>query len=208
MIASMTRAQFLRQLDQQFAALRQMPKPIPVQERHRYSVEQGISAVSAGEFLKIGDALYRVSDENHYAEGRDRWHELVLYCIQTGETTYLEWEKDDVVELDLTIRAVSLKELGVRADTIEEMSEEEEGEIRFDGRTFLYEDDYRAYFSRGASSDREEVYVYEFEAADGALRLTVEEWGDDKSGYDYEAFISRPLEHHEVEFIALASSDT
>ena len=192
----------LRRIDLQFEAVRAMPRPIPSAERYRH----GIDEVGRGGYIRVAGQIHRVEEVSHYQQKKSRFYELELFGLTTGEKRYLEWEKDDAVEVCFNQPAISLRELGLSADDIEEMSEKEEGTIRHDGKTYRYDDDYKALYHRGGGAEGERVYMYEFETADERSCLTVEEWGDKEGGYEYEVYISEDLDPDVVEVLVVGSA--
>jgi len=191
----------LRRLDRQFDAIRAMPEPIAPRDRYRHGIED----VRAGAYLRVAGEIHRVESVSEYRDKSSRWHELELLGLECGESRYVEWEKDDEIEISVNGPELSLADVGVSADDVEEMSEEEEGQITFEGRTYHYDDDYGATYHRSGSSEGEKVYFYDFETSDERYCLTIEEWGDQQQGYEYAAFVSEYLEPDAIEVVSLGS---
>lgn len=212
----------LRRIDRQFDAVRAMPAPIPARERYRHGIED----LAVGGYARCGGQLYQVVSISEYREKRESWWELECFSLTSGETTSIEWEKDDEIEISVSGPELSLSEVGVTADQVEAMSDAEAGKISFGGRTYHYDDDYGAtYFRDGAGSGEgdgsgegaasgesaasgkgEKVYFYDFETSDEKYCLAVEEWGDKSSGYEYVAFVSEYVEPDAIEVLVLAGS--
>jgi hypothetical protein len=192
----------LRRIDRQFDAVRTMPEPIPVRERYRLGIED----LTVGSHLRCGGQLYHVVAIGQYKEKSEAWPELECFSLTSGETTYIEWEKDDEIEISVNGPELSLSDIGVTADQVEAMSEEEEGKITFEGRTFHYDDDYGATYHRDADSPGDKVYFYDFETKDEKFCLTVEEWGDANEGYEYVAFVSEYVEPDAIEVVSLGGA--
>ena len=192
----------LRRIDRQFDGVRAMPEPIPLRERYR----NGIEDVREGGYLRCAGQLYRVVSISQYREKNESWSELEVFSLTTGDSTYLEWEKDDQVEISLSGPELSLSDLGVTSDQVEAMSNEEEGRISFDGRSYHYDDDYGATYFRSSGAEGEPVYCYDFESKDEKYSLTVEEWGSENEGYEYSAFVSEYIEPEAVEVLVLAAN--
>lgn len=190
----------LRRIDRQFDATREMPEPIPVRERHR----KGIEDVHEGDYFRCAGPLYRVVSVAQYREKQSNWLELEIFSLTSGETTYLEWEKDDHVEISLNGPELSLSEIGVTPDQVEAMSKAGAGQISFGGRRYDYDDDYAARYFRGGAGEGEPVYFYDFETKDEQYCLAIEEWGDETTGYEYAAFVSEYIEAEAIEVLALA----
>lgn len=161
-----------------------------------------IEELKKGSFIKIYGELFLIEDEYQYKVSDDVWKEFQLFEIKTGNIKYLEVEKDDVISLCLTTKEIKRRNFPVSMDDVENMSEEGEGEIKFEGITYFYEDDYRAKFSRNGSHRREEVYLYEFES-DNREYLTIEEWQESNGGYSYEIFLSKDLNLSALEILSI-----
>ena len=189
----------LRRLDRQFDAIRAMPEPIAPRDRYRHGIED----VRAGAYLRVAGEIHRVESVSEYRDKSSRWHELELLGLERGESRYVEWEKDDEIEISVNGRELSLREIGVTAEQVEEMSEEEEGSISFDGRTYHYDDDYGATFHRDGEGEGEAVHFYDFETRDERFCLAVEEWGSASKGYEYSAFVAEYVGPDAVEVVAL-----
>ena len=196
-----------------------MENVIPARERYRHGIEE----LSVDAYLRVGGQPQRVVSVSHYQEKESRWYELELFGLETGTTTYVEWEKDDEVEIALNGPELSLGDLGLTADEVEEMSDAESGSISHAGRTYHYDDDYGATYHRdstaagfgegsaagsgkgAAARSGEKVYFYDFETSDERYCLTIEEWGDEQQGYEYGVFVSEYLEPDAIEVLALGS---
>ena len=174
--------------------IRSMPQPIPPNDRFRYSVKD----VKVGGFIWIKDKVFSIAEQYRYKDNGDEWVEFKLYSCNDGKTLYLEWEEDDELTVSLTSEIIKFKDLNIDEDDLEEMDEEEEGKIKFRGKTYSYEDSYKATFHRGDSAKGDELYIYEFEDEDGKF-LTIEEW----EGDDYEAFTGSTIPPGEIEVLAL-----
>lgn len=204
-----------RSYDEQFAAIRTLGVTIPKKERFRFTVKD----LAEGAFCRFEGKTYLVREASRYeekAKGKVKWtwYEFKLFCLETGETVYIEWEEDDRVEVYVTTGEYKLSDLtttaggSITADDIEAISDKERGSVVFnskslsftDGTTFSYDDDCGAEYFRNASSPAEKVYLYDFEAKDGTC-LTVEEWGSEAEGYEYLVYLSRELNPDEIEII-------
>ena len=169
----------------------------PLDKRHTLSLLD----LKKGSFIQMGDNTLFVEDVYTYEDKKESWKEFKLVDVMTLEVTFMEVEEDDSIIVTLTEREVKMRDLP-DTDDIEEMSEEEEGEIVVDGTRFYYDDDYKAKFSREGKSGKEKVYFYDFEADNGKL-LTIEEWGDKENGWEYQAFISSEINASNIEILSL-----
>lgn len=204
--------EFRRSLAERFAAIRTL-KPaslIGESERWRNSVE----VLKTGSFFRLEGKTYQVLEAGFYRETNDNhskdlgysWPEFKLFCVETGEISYLEWEKDDKILIYLTIQELKFSNLRdeegaqIDEDDLAQISTEED-DVLFQGKVFEYDDDCAAkYFRSQADTKGERLWLYEFEAADGTC-LTIEEWPDgDKE--DYQIFLSRPIRPEAIEILS------
>jgi len=165
----------------------------------------------AGSFLEFGKETFKVLSVSHYLEVK--WKnfkrkkhdylitELELFSLEKGETSFLEWEVDDELEISHTRTMPKMRELtfdGRKLTTqlLEDIAEEEEGQISYKGEVFDYSDDdsWAGLFSRTKAFDQGiPVRAYEFESAKDVC-LTVETWHEESDERpDREAFISYPI---------------
>lgn len=203
--------------DARFAALWSVDPVavIPPSNRHAVSV----TAMKPGGMLRIGSEVFVVTKTATTTETDDKFKktkdyivtELVLFSLQTGETRYLEWVVDDGVEITLTERKLSQKEISQRLTyddgeivDVDDMDEivEKKWELVFQGKTYDYDDDWPALYQ---SSDGRKSMVYSYEFGDAKTGwLTVEAWSADgkESGmWDYEVYLSRDLAPSQIEVI-------
>ena len=84
-------------------------------KRLKYSIQD----VGVGGVLRFDKKTFRVTATSVYQETDDKFSrekqyfvtELALFCLETGETHYIEWEIDDQLEICLTTRELSAKDL-------------------------------------------------------------------------------------------------
>jgi len=171
---------------------------VNLKERHKLSIKN----LKKGSYIKLGNDVLYVEDVYTYTEKGGEWKEYKLINVMTLKVSFIEVEEDDYLVVTLSETEIKMRNLGVSIDDIEDMSEDEEGQIKVNGKIYYYEDDYKAKFSRENSDKKEKVYFYDFEAEDGTL-LTIEEWGSDKKGYDYEAWLSKEIPESSIEILAL-----
>ena len=113
-----------KRYEEQFAAIRQMPKPVPPGDRHKYSIED----VKNEAYIRFEGKSYRVESTNVYERSGYRWPELVLRCLHDGETRYAEWEKEDEVSVYVSREKLSFTQIGLKGkEELWKISEDEEG---------------------------------------------------------------------------------
>lgn len=176
--------------NKQFEVVRSISKVIPEADRHKYDVFD----VNIGGVIKLGSFFYFVEDIYTYRYKKETWNEFKLFNIQTGEVAFLEFEKDDVIEYYFSGKPLKRSQWPASPEEVEEMADEEDGEIWLGGKAFYYNDDYKVKFSRLSDPDKEEkAYIIEFEAYNGDS-IVYERWGKN----DYEVFFSNKIENVEI----------
>lgn len=189
---------------------------IPQGERWRKNIKD----VREGGYLRFDDKTFMVVDISTYAETDEKfrktgssWTELRLLCLETGETVWLEWEEDDDIEMYLTLRSLSFRDIrddeggSIDDDDLDDLADDQDS-ITLRGKTFDYDDDYGALYKRGGKGrdqKGDKVYFYDFVAADGEC-ITVEEWLEGHDKYSYELFLSRPLDAASVEIVSTGTA--
>lgn len=185
-----------------FDAIRALRNLIDLKEQHRFTLPD----LKEGGFLTLDGTLYLVQAIFDYEERNKQgkrtwsWKELELFGIESGEISYLEYEVDDGLVISLTDSVMKMREIGMTMKEIDLIADNEEGEILFNGTTYYYEDDYKAYFIK--NGEEHEVTLYEFEAENGHC-ITIEAWGEESD--EYEVFHSLPVEENSIVLIALGS---
>lgn len=168
--------------------------------------------------LKVGNEVYVVQQTATYTETnnkhtKDRGYvatELVLFSLKTGEIRFIEWAKDDFLEISFTERKLKRTELqgslcddeGAPFDIDEDIDEcaENEWGLRLNGDLYPYDDDWACRFV--SSDGREhEAHLYEF-GSDEVGWLTIEAWRDGK-GWEYEVYLSNPVPERAIEIVSL-----
>ena len=184
--------------DQQFALVREMPPPIPEEERFRASIED----VGVGGYIRFEDDSYRVTGKNHYEREGVRWPELILYRLNDGTTQYLEWEKEDAISIYVSRETLSFGEVGLRdKEHLWKMAEDGEGAVRYGGKSFRYHEDSAVSFFRDGSSESKPFHQYLFANENRKVFVGVEEWGDEDHGFEHNVILSAYLDPAAVEVL-------
>ena len=210
---------FMRSYAARKAAIRALaPKVlIPKGERWKASIKD----VREGGYIRFGGKTYRVADVSEYIETDETfrkklgfsWKELKLFCLETGETVWLEWEEDDEIEIFVTLQALTFRDLrddeggAIDEDDLDPLVDDDE-DVVYRGKTFEYDDDYGALYKRGGKGREQKgdkVYFYDFVAKDGEC-ITVEEWSEGKGDFAYEIFLSRELPTESVEILSIGAA--
>lgn len=165
----------------------------------------------AGSFVEFGNETFKVLSVSHYLEVK--WKnfkrkkqdylitELELFSLEKGEKSFLEWEEDDELEISHTRITPKLRELTsdgrkLTIQMLEDIAEEEEGQVSYQGKVFDYSEDdsWAGLFSRSKEFDQGiPMRAYEFESAKDEC-LTIETWHEESDERpDRDAFISYPI---------------
>ena len=185
--------------DEQFAAIRRMPEPIPRAERYKASIED----VGVGGYIRFEGKSYAVQGVNVYERQGVRWPELSLFCLNDGKTQYLEWEKEDEISVYVSRESLAFDQVGLRGrEHLWELAEAEEGEVRYAGTRFRYHEDSAVTFFRDGSAEGKGFHQYLFASTDRRMFVCVEEWGDDDSGYEHNVVLSGYLDPKAIEVVA------
>lgn len=210
--------QELQTLDARLAQAR-LIRPASIIAKEQRSA-QDLRQVKQGAVLRFGNKTYRVTATATLTECDKRYKELkkytvtefVLFCFETGETRYLEWEYDDELEVSFTERKLSAREVSktltyddgepANLDNLKTLIVEEEWELVFKGKTYDYDDDW---YGKYRSSDGREANVFIAEFGDDSVGwLTVECWVDeDGENPEYEVFLSSDISPRSIEIVSL-----
>ncbi len=153
-----------------------------------------------GSFFIYGKDLYTVEEVGVYNEKGFKWNELECYNISKDKRVYFEIEKDDEISVSITLAEIKMSQLNKNADQIEDISDEEEGTVSFNGKVYEYEDDYGAKWSRNGESYN--VYFYDFLNSSNEC-LTVEEWQTGNNEYEYKAYLSKEIFHEDITIVQI-----
>lgn len=157
-----------------------------------------------GSFFIYEKELYLVEEVGIYNEKGFKWNELECYNINKDQRVYFEVEKDDEIEMSITLKEIKLNQINKTPDQIEEISDNEEGSLIYNGkltdRTFEYEDDYGAKWSRNGESYK--VYFYDFVNRAGEY-VTLEEWEIGQNEYEYKAYLSKEIFHENITIVKI-----
>lgn len=151
-----------------------MPKSLSVQDLKKDDVVSLIIITDV--FQTKGD--YIVESRNRYAiESGYEWFEVELQGGEAGEKLWLEWEEDDELEIGLNLREVTLKELGLTPQLLEEFDEEGIGSFTYQGIEYEFEEADKAMFYRNSTGRGVTFYYWDFEDEAEEHFVGVEKWG-------------------------------
>lgn len=147
----------------------------------------------------LDDLDVQVLSKHGYDEDGFRWFELEGDA--GGRKIWLTVETDDETELSVTLEKLALSDLNLTQVDLDRFVEDDDGEINFRGRRYVYEDWGEAMFHRDCDESRGERFRYwEFETDDGTSALTVERWSDGST----ECHLSQPLRHSQLTVYTVA----
>lgn len=187
--------------------------------------EINIQSVHKGGYFDLDGQTWLVERVNRYLDvkwknfkkrSQEYWvTELKLFSLNTGNTTYLEWEVDDELEICQTDSEIKLRDIQyggkpITHNDIAFIEDEEYGQVNVNGRTFHYSDDdtWAGLFYSDTSPDKEiPVRCYEFESDDNQY-LTIELWQGAKSERpEREAFISHSVKGSSIQILQIGSNN-
>lgn len=188
------------------AAIRGL-NPLPSIEQNKLD----ITNLKKGGYLELDGQTWRVNNiflyldvkwDNFKPRKKDYWvTELELFSLETGKTTYIEWEIDDELEVCQTDSLVKMRDIKFNGKSLSRtdldyIADEEEGTVSFNGADYAYsEDDTWAgrFIKANGSKDGIPMRAYEFESDDDTF-LTIETWHEeDDERPDREAFTSHQI---------------
>jgi hypothetical protein len=196
-----------------FATIRTINPLSVIIESQRYA--STIDQVKKGGCIRFDDKTFVVTELSHYRDcnagfkkptGKP-WYELKLFCLETGETVYLEWEKDDEVEVWVTTAEINFTGLydkdgqPLTADMLDRIVDKESAVSREIAR-YEYDDDYPCLYYRDGQGDGEPVFMYEF-AAGKDSQLSFEKWAGENGKSDWQVFLSKQISSKSIEVISL-----
>ena len=184
---------------EQFEAIRQMPPP----ERFTHSIED----VGSGGYIRFEGKSYQVKGLNDYERQGYRWPELTIYCLNNGETSYLEWEKEDDVSVFVSREKLDFVRVGLESkEKLWKISDDEQGEARYGGKTFSYHEDSAVMFHRDQGDQATRFHQYLFAAPDRKAFIAIEEWGDDDEGYEHNVVLSEYIDPKAIDVLAVGGT--
>ncbi len=162
--------------------------------------------LGSGGFLDLEGETFKVINISHYLDVKwnnfkkrksDYWvTELELINLFSGESLFVEWEIDDELEVSKTLTEVTMREIlhqgkALTRNVLDEIAEEEAGEVKCRGKTFHYIEDetWAALYYKSKNAEPIPVRMFEFESDDGTY-LTIEAWEDGDDRPSREAFIN------------------
>lgn len=151
--------------------------------------------ISSGAVVSFENRTYVVRSVSFYDETswnfkkneNFRVYEWQLFCLETGETVWFEWECDDEVVAYLSTQELDSDPRKYGATDWKSFLDDDRLDsslrIRHGGKSFGYDDDesWAAKYYRNGQGEPQYVRAYEFESASGEC-LTVEAWGKNMEG--------------------------
>jgi hypothetical protein len=192
-------------IDKSFDLVRSLPlntiKPI---NRSKLSIKD----LKKGSSVVYNDEIYLVTDKYQYYKPKKDvlvGEELQLTNVKTGEVKYVEYSEDDEIEIYVTIREVSKREVEESIPSYEHVwLRDNISDFTFSTERMRYynDDDWKCRFVRDGEKleDCETVVKFvEFESECETRYMTFEYWGDGS----VEVFLSEEIESHEIEVRSL-----
>ncbi len=205
-------------VQQRLAAIRGL-NPAPLVERQSFDIRHlkkgGYVDWDGQTWLVQNIYLYLdVKWKNFSRRKKDYWvTELELVSLNSAKVRFVEWEYDDELEVSQTDSTVPLRDIqyngrAIKHRDLEDIAEEEEGNVVVAGTTYAYvEDDTWAglFMKPGGSKKGTPMRAYEFASRKGTY-LTIETWHeDDDERPEREAFISHVVNAQLFEVLQTAA---
>lgn len=128
-----------------------------------------------------------------YRDEGSSWYELEGESI-SGKV-WIDLEEGDELSLSITLKKVKLRDIGLSKADLKRIDDEEEGEVRFEGGRYYYEDSDEATFYRHSDESQGDRYYYwDFENDDEDKFISVEKWSDGS----YDVSYSEEIESHQL----------
>lgn len=129
----------------------------------------------------------KVLAKHLYQEGDFYWYELE--CDKgDGEKVWVEIEDDDETTLSIVVSKLTLPDVGLTKQRLDDIDEKESGRITFNGNNYNYSESDEATFYRFCDDKKPEKFYY-WDFAYKKWSISVEKWGDK----DYEVFYSQTM---------------
>ena len=118
----------------------------------------------------------KVLAKHLYREGDFYWWELE--CDKgDGEKVWVEVEDDDDTIVSVVLEKLTLKDINVNKSRLEQIDDDESGNINYKGRSFRYTESDEALFYRFCDDKKaEKLYYWDFK--NGNNTISVEKWSD------------------------------
>lgn len=206
-------------MKRRFGLLRSVVGVVPEGERYTRSIED----VQNGGAIQIDGVVYVVTDIATYREKKNRkknakftghiTYELTLRSLSTGETVFLEWSRDDGIEVSLTIAAVDFSDLtDEEGEEIDESDlpqiEDDQDSIYYttseDGALvtdeYEYDDDWPARYEHPDGRSML-LIIWEFCGPSGRC-ISIEGWEDGS----FELHLSRSINPDDIVVLAIGGN--
>ncbi len=115
--------------------------------------------------------------KNRFESGDSTWYELVGES-STKQIT-LEYETENTLKVSVQMEELILRDLGMTSRDLERIDDEEEGDITYNDRTYLYEDsDVAVFYPDGDEKKAKKLYYWDFKSEDGNHSINIERFED------------------------------
>ncbi len=142
----------------------------------------------------MDDIDLTVEARHLYDEDGFQWAELE--CNAGARKVWVTVERDDELEISVTLRKLSLDDLKVTKKDLSRFDDNEQGGFKFENDEYLYDDSGEAVFHRnGNVLSREEFRYWDFLARDGETSISIERWRGDGA---FECHVSQPLKSSQI----------
>jgi hypothetical protein len=120
-----------------------------------------------------------VSVVGRHIYNEDGFEWIELEGETSGQKIWLNVEIDDELELSVTLRKLSLEDVGVSEEQLHIMRKAKKGKFKFEDATYKFDDAGKAVFYRNGNRQSGEKHRYwDFQSKDGECSISFELWAD------------------------------
>ncbi len=150
------------------------------------------------------DIDVQVTARHMYSQGDSCWYELEG-TASNGKKIFLEIDMDDELILSASLPdKIKLKDLGIDKSDLEEIDDEEEGEVKYNGKVYEYEDSDDACFHRDEDEDSEQpFYYFDFLNEESNTNISIAIW--DRGGS--EVTLSQIIREDQIDVLSLGEEN-
>lgn len=173
-------------------SLKKTLSKVPENDLHVLNLDKGGVFRLTGVGSSSEEINLKVLAKHMYRQGDYYWYELE--CDKgAGEKVWVEIEDDDETMVSIVLQKLTLRDIGLTATDLDNIDEYERGDLRYNGKIFVYTDSDEAIFYRFCDDEKsEKLYYWDFENEN--YSIGVERWGN----REYEVFYSQTMKPSQV----------
>jgi hypothetical protein len=161
--------------------------------------ERSLDEIDTGGVLSILGTDYVVEERNRYTSAGNEWYDAKL-TGDDNEAWWLGWDDSDDVSLTAEVDFAALE---VSPDDLEAIADEGQGQIEYDGETYVLSEASEANYHRGGDPQGDQMYYWDFHDSAGEKLVGVVLW----ASQSYNAFVGSILPRSQVEILRASGDD-